>query len=343
MKSSFVTNDIMRIFSFISIGIAFIMYLRFIITLFKKNKKANNNITINEETKNKYKNIVDRIYYILINDKKMKKMRIKYYLQSKIGIIFIFLSFCPIIIFGLQLFVVVIYIIGIVLWVMTKFSSYPKKYKENIVKIALNEYDDKLEYYPTGCIPEELYKQANFEFYDRYRSEDRINGNILGHEFIMADVHLEARRKDSDGDVYYVSLFNGPVVIVMFPNFINFDLRITNNSINLFNNNNLIEIDNPEFEEIYDVYTNDPVKAMVALTPAVTKKIIDLYKKHGYIFEFKFVQNYMFFRFHSGNLFVPNAKSAMDEAIGVTRYFEIIDGIKEIMEEVIKATESVRK
>ena len=57
-------------------------------------------------------------------------------------------------------------------------------------------------------------------------------------------------------DTYYVTLFNGPVAILTLPEYINLDLSVVNNRIKLFSGTR-VEIDNPEFEEIYDVFSDN--------------------------------------------------------------------------------------
>lgn len=327
------------IFSFGSFIVVFVIVIIVTLLLSKKKKTINTDEKVNN-IKIKYKDIINKIYDMITTDDELNKYRHEYFKYSRIGIILTLVGILLSSFFGLGIPLIVV---GVVFLLKTGKNSYDNIYKEKIVKFALKEYDDKLEYDPHGCITEVQYQMANFERYDRYHSEDRIDGNILGYNFMMADVHTEDRREDSDGDTTYVTLFKGQVAIVELSKTVEFELEIKNNSIKLFNKKKIVEIDNPDFEEIYDVYTSDQVKAMSILTPAVTNRMLDLYNKYGFIFEFKFVGKYMYFRFDSGNLFVPYAKSPMDEAIGVASYFEIIDGIKDIMKEVIEATESVRK
>jgi hypothetical protein len=68
-----------------------------------------------------------------------------------------------------------------------------------------------------------------------------------------------------------------------------------------------------------------------------------MYRKYDFHFELKIINNQMYFRFHCGNLFEANPKDTQAEATGVALYFEILNGIKEIMEEVIEATKFLRK
>lgn len=298
-------------------------------------KEARNNLI------SKYKELIDKIYNMIISDKELIKLRNKQVNLFKIGISLFFVGFFIIAMFGdLGYFIL---ILGIIFLFRSGKVPYDRNYKEKVIKFALKEYDDKLDYSPLNGISSAQYDMGNFGTYDVFNSEDLIKGVILGHNFMMSDVHIQYTYEDSEGNTVSQTLFNGPVAIVELSKHVDFELEIKWNSNKVINKNKIVEVDNLEFEEVFDVYTNDKIKAMVVLTPAVTNRMLDLYKKYGFEFQFKFVGNYMYFRFFSGNLFIANSKSPREEAIGVAKYFEIIDGIKDIMKEVIESTKSVRR
>lgn len=306
-----------------------------IVSVVKSKKKKEEQ---NRRIETQYFTTVEKYYQIIVNDPELNALRADINKTHTIGLCMMiggFLTF-----FILNIISMVILIAGVII-MNSKKGVYEKTYKSRIMKEALYEYDKELEYYPEGCIPRPQYDMAHFESYDRYHSEDRINGKIAGMDFIMADVHVEDRREDSDGDTYYVTLFNGPVAIIELPKPAKLDISIVNNRIRLFGNKTKVEIDNPEFEEIYDVYCDNQIGAMKLLTPSITTKFIDMFRKYGFHFELKVFDTHMYFRFHSGNLFVPNPKDAREEAIGVALYFEILEGIKEIMNEVIETMKKV--
>lgn len=285
-----------------------------------------------------YFGTVEKYYQILVNDPELSALRASIKKTHTIGscmIIFAFLSLFVLGIISLAILIAGVFIMN------SKKGVYEKAFKSRIMKEALYEYDKELEYYPQGCIPRPQYDLARFENYDTYHSEDRINGKIAGMDFIMADVHVQDRREDSDGHTYYVTLFNGPVAILQLPKPFKFDISIVNNKLRLFDNGNKVEIDNPQFEDIYDVYCTDQIAAMKFLTPSITTKFIDMFNKYGFHFELKVFGTHMYFRFHSGNLFVPNPNDAREEAVGVALYFEILEGIKEIMNEVVETMKKV--
>lgn len=306
-----------------------------VVSVVKSNKKKKEQ---RQRIETQYFGTVEKYYQILVNDPELNALRASIKQTHTIGLCMVIGGFLTFFIFSILSMAVLI--AGI--FVMnSKKGVYEKAFKGRIMKEALYEYDKDLEYYPEGCIPRPQYDMAHFENYDRYHSEDRINGKIAGMDFIMADVHVEDRREDSDGDTYYVTLFNGPVAILELPKPFKFDISIVNNRLHLFGNGDKVEIDNPEFEDIYDVYCTNQISAMKFLTPSITTKFIDMFNKYGFHFELKVFGTHMYFRFHSGELFVPNPSDAREEAVGVALYFEILEGIKEIMNEVIETMKKV--
>jgi hypothetical protein len=58
---------------------------------------------------------------------------------------------------------------------------------------------------------------------------------------------------------------------------------------------------------------------------------------YGFVFEMRILNNVMVFRFRSDNLFEPNPLNVRKEAIKIVRYFEIINGMRDVMHEVLEA------
>lgn len=231
----------------------------------------------------------------------------------------------------------IVLLIGGVIYSASKGGNYKKMFKENVMVHALKEYDSNLIYNPNGFFPENVYNMARFESYDRYSTEDQINGSIDGLEFLMAEVHTEDKHTDKDGHTHYSTVFRGQVAWFNLTKSLGFDLTVCDNRLKLFSGDTHVEIDNPEFEEHYDVFTTDKIKAMKILTPNVTNKILDLNRKYGFSFEIKLIGTQLFFRFRANNLFEPNASDVKAEAVGIALYFEILNGIKEIMHEMMEA------
>ena len=66
-----------------------------------------------------------------------------------------------------------------------------------VIPKIINDYMKELKYNHYEGISSAVYREARFEGYDRYHSDDLITGKINNQEFIMSEVHTE------EGDVYY--------------------------------------------------------------------------------------------------------------------------------------------
>lgn len=285
--------------------------------------------------------MIEKYYQMLSTDPELISRRKKDKIAGKIMLVGFIAMFAM---FFMQLAIVGVIILIISIFMAAKYNgNYARYYKQHVIKLALQDYDKNLVYSPDQGISSEEYRYAHFESYDRYHSEDKITGNLDGLPFVISDVHTEDRREDSDGDTYYVTLFNGPVAILTLEKPTNIQVSIIDNSLKLFSGDTYLEMDNPEFEEFYDVYSNDKIKAMRFLTPSVTNKILDLRNKYDVHFEIKLLDQLVYFRFHIGELFVPNSSDTRKEAMDIALYFEILNGIKEVMKEVNNSIEFLKK
>ena len=116
-------------------------------------------------------------------------------------------------------------------------------------------------------------------------------------------------------------------------------INIVNNRIKLFSRDKYITIDNEAFEKIYDVFTDDKIKAMRLLTPDVTSKMIDLYNETGIYCEVKVSANVLYIRLYTGALFNFSFSNPEKEAIMVGKSLAVIDSVFKVMENFIKEVE----
>ena len=281
-----------------------------------------------EENNDKLKYQID----YLTNDEELVLERNKRARGNKMFIIFSILGFATMFIslgFGF-----VILILGFFISLKNS-GNYTKVFKSKVIQQKLLEYDSSLIYNPLGEIPESIYYMAKFEKFDTYISEDEIQGTIEGNKFILADVCTQEYDKNSET---YDTKFRGQVAIVELPTSLGFNLSIVKNSNekDIFSKEKRIISDNSNFEDFYDVFSTDDLKTMKILTPAVTTRILEMSKQHGFDFELKLIDNYIFFRFHAINLFEPNVNNPAVEAAKIKLYIEILDSIKSIMHELIE-------
>lgn len=274
---------------------------------------------------------------MLTNNKDLESAR-NSYKNSKLYAL-IFVAALAIICFIFQFFhpfIIMVGIVGTIIIINIGSAKYGKIYKEQVITSILSNYDKSLKYTPNSGITKDVYRSAKFESFDRYNTEDLIVGKICGFEFALADVHTENESKDSDGDTTYTTIFRGPVAVLELNKLSNLMLHISDNQLKLFAGNKYVELDNQAFEEKYDVFTNNDVVAMRILTPTITTKILEMHDNFGFFFEIKLIDGLLFFRFHSDTLFDPNPNDINKEASDIAFYFNMLDGMKSIMEEIVK-------
>lgn len=81
----------------------------------------------------------------------------------------------------------------------SKEEQYTKTYKNKIIKTIINSFDENLEYMPQSGISSDVYKEADFESYDKYESDDFVLGKLEnGCNFTMSEVMTKNRHKDSN-------------------------------------------------------------------------------------------------------------------------------------------------
>lgn len=234
-------------------------------------------------------------------------------------------------------------------------------YKSTLVKKILNNYDSSLIYDINLGINENDYRLAGFkdsnsyQFYSSrksslkgnsiiasgrlndslevYISDNAVRGKISDKDYIIANVALFNKR-DNARNIN----FNGPVAILDLNKNVDFNLSVIDNRLKI-NDDNYVEIDNPSFEQYYDVFTTDKVKTMQLLTPSLTTKILDLLKKYNFYFEIKIIHNKIYLRFYTDEFLCFNLRKIEDQAINLVMNINIINGIKDIFSELLKEIE----
>lgn len=223
------------------------------------------------------------------------------------------------------------------IWKTVSSLSYSKVYREQVIKTVIKNYNSDWQYEPNSGISSKTYRIGNFEGYSSYHSEDLITGMISGYRFSLSDVHTERESTDSDGNTSSYTVFLGPVAVIELNKLNDFSLIVSTDKVKLFDKKDYIELDNQLFEEKYDVFTSDKVAALRILTPSLMDKILELYNSFGYFYEFRLISGLLFFRFHSDSLFEPHPNNIEKEALSIAYYFKMLDGMTEIIEEIIKS------
>lgn len=284
---------------FIFTFIPFIFFLVFIIIIISSSKRKKININLNISSE-----YTKMAYDLIIKTPEVAEARKKYKKKQYLTILLIIILLGSFVFFFIHN--PVLAFVSFILFAVSLFLLARKddsKLFDEIVAKLLKKYDENFEYDHKSGIPSQVYREARFGSYDRYHSDDLIKGKINNNTFELAEVHTERRSTDSEGRTTYVTTFHGTFIKVDLEKSFDGYLNIVNNRIKLFSRDEYVTIDNEAFEKVYDVFTDDKIKALRLLTPDVTSKMIDIYNETGLYCEIKILGKFLYMRLFTGALF----------------------------------------
>lgn len=242
--------------------------------------------------------------------------------------------------------VFIIIMISMVFAIVNSKAKYTPIFKEKVIKPIIKGISENLEYFPNKNMPEVLYRQGKFEFYDDYHSEDLIEGLLDNkNEMHFAEVHTERESTDSDGNTTTYTVFYGMFGNVTMTKSIETVIRIRLDQGKLgrlFASKEKVEMDSSEFEKYFDIYAEDKIKAMQILTSDVMMIMIEFVKQSKLKYDLTIKNNQLYIRFYTGSMFEPKLfKRALDYDT-LKEYYDIIEFILKVtskINETIEKTE----
>lgn len=233
--------------------------------------------------------------------------------------------------------------------VIEKKKTYKSVFKENIIIPIIKNTIPTCEYIWYKGISEFEYSRGDWERYDVYSSEDQliVPINVSNYEetksnLVMSEVHTQDRREDSEGHTQYVTLFHGLAGSVDLPKTIDCYIKVTRDKLKLFGGSkDRLNMDMSEFEKIFDVETDDKIKAMQILTADVMTDMINLIETSNIKFEFHIKNDKMYIRFHTGELFEPDVFGKSMQLDMLKKYCDISKNTIRIVEDICNKVMSV--
>jgi len=209
--------------------------------------------------------------------------------------------------FSIAIVIGFIAIAGITYRFMTQ--GYAKDFKSKIITPLIGAIDSQLLYNPDFMISQHLFERSKLfnHSIDRYSGNDYVKGSIDGVPLEFSDVHAEYQTRDSKGRTQWHTLFRGLFLVAEFNKHFKSKTIILPDqaeksfgsliggwlqSIN-FSRDDLIRLDDPEFEKHFVVYGNDPIEARYILSHSMMKRILDFQKKLTHPLFVSFVHNHI--------------------------------------------------
>lgn len=220
-----------------------------------------------------------------------------------------------------------------------KEKSYKEVFKEKIITPVIKNAIPESEYFPYEGISKIEYARGKWEGYDRYSSDDKLIvplklANNETAKLCISEVHTESRHEDDEGNVSYSTIFHGMCGYVNLPKNLNGYIKVKKNGFNLFGNKNRVKMDMSEFEKVFDVESDDKIKAMQLLTSDVMYDMLDIVKKYKTKFEMYIVNDVMHIRFHTGAMFEPEIFGKAMQLDNLKKYFDLTTMVQKVVTDI---------
>lgn len=300
---------------------------------------------VNIKTSGRFEELYNKLY--IENYEYLEKLRKKERIIKTIKIIlevcvFIFclyfetLKYTRILLILLA-FIIILLPIFYIIDKRNKGKKYSNEYKERIVKNFISLYDNNLTYYAEAKDPEilkEKYIQArmdNREF-THFSVDDYVIGRV--DDFFIEFFNAYIYTKDTD-------LFSGVFATITLNKKFNKKIRIINKGIAgsyCLNNEKLksVKMDNPRFDELFDVYAEDEISGMMILTHDVMELIENFYNNNNTKLDISIINNKIYIRLFTGNIFEPLIyRNSMDKTY-LSIYYNALDIIFNLSKLILK-------
>jgi Protein of unknown function (DUF3137) len=182
-----------------------------------------------------------------------------------------------------------------VLWYFFVFQKQDAKiaitYKEEIIKKSVAHFFKDISYDPYSGLDEGKFIAIDLfeETPDRYNAEDLFSGAKEKTKFNFSEVHAEYKTErtstDSKGNTTtrteWHTIFKGIIFCADFNKQFFGTTFIQKNTFKLWDSKSRVELEDPNFEAAFDVYSNNQQEARYLITPAFMERFIDINKHFG--------------------------------------------------------------
>ena len=184
-------------------------------------------------------------------------------------------------------------------------KDYTTKFKSTIIKPLIQEIDKHLNYMPNMHISQADFTRSQIftTHPDRLSGNDYIHGKIDGITLELSDILAQKKHTDSKGRTSWSTFFQGLFIVCEFNKNLKSQTIILPDSAqnafgslvgnwlqsNNFSRNELVKMDNIEFEKVFVVYSNDQIEARYILTHTLMQKLLQFKKKSKHPLSLSFI------------------------------------------------------
>ena len=256
----------------------------------------------------------------------------------------------PIVIFGLLLAIIVFTAISSI-----GRKDYISSFKSAVIRPLVEFIDPVLRYNAAGSIPEESFVRSRMfaQKPDRYKGDDLVGGKVGATEIAFSEVHAEYKTTSTDSKgrrhEHWHTIFKGLLFVgdfnkhfhgatVVSPDIAErllgrFGQKLQ--GMTFFSDLKLVKLEDPEFEKLFVVYSNDQIEARYILSTSLMERIVQFRNKTDKDISMSFVGSKVFVAIpHTKELFEPKVFQTLLDFDMIREYFEDINLAVGIVEDL---------
>ena len=201
-------------------------------------------------------------------------------------------------------------------------KDYTFEFKQSVIKPLINAIDTNLSYMSNNHLSEHLFNRSDlFSSPDRMNGNDYVRGKIDGTYIEFSDIHAEKRHRNSKGKDNWSTIFKGLFIVAEFnKNFHGKTLILPDTAqstfgdlignwlqSNNFSRDELVKMDDNNFEREFVVYSSNQIEARYILSHSLMKKLLLFKQKSKHPLYVSFTGNHIHMAiYYDKDLFEPS-------------------------------------
>lgn len=188
-------------------------------------------------------------------------------------------------------------------------SDWKELFKYKVLHMIIREYFPYADYKPYWYLPLDVFNNSMLFVdrpkADRYRGEDYVEARYEGVKIEMSEVHAEYKRQYIDARgrrrTQWQTIFKGLLLVSEFPKRTK-GVVLVYPSLGMEFFGNILKprgfqkanMESPEFEKYFDVYTTDQIEARYVLSISLMERMVQFRKKTNSNLRFSFIGNTLY-------------------------------------------------
>ena len=259
---------------------------------------------------------------------------------------------------GVAIISVVIAIAWYFIGIAPRIKTFTDRFKQSVIGSLVQFIDPGLDFYPDRFIHQGNFMQSTIfkQAPDRYKGEDYVCGSIDGTNLEFSEIHAEykteTRNSKGHRSTQWHTIFKGVFFIAEFnKNFKGATIILPDLAEKMFgflgttlqkwnlSREDLVKLEDPEFEKQFVVYGDDQIESRYILTTSMMERIMNFYKSiskiSGKELYLAFIDGKIFIAISSNkDLFEPKLLSPNDNLELIKEYFLNLQLLTGIVEEL---------